>query len=410
MSVSDLILTLLVALSALSAQEVIRSVSLGFFLALPCMAAIIVTLENLISVQSTWLPGERQYLTEQQKSYFKNPIVWFLFVYFLIGLFSGFACHFNQRFVVHFSSRLCLLLLASYSFCCGPSKPGALVNILFGFLVTGTGMAIWSVNEGINVGFAVPIGNFASLHKNCIGDICASTLIIAATAALSSKKLKAKVPLVVISSLALVGMIASQSRGAVLTTLTSMTLVLFLRKTKLLYLITFCVLSLGGLAALIALAPAETSERVLDSKQGSSFSARPYFWDMTFSHIRNHPFDIIGWGQPLLVENAPVENICNFFLQDYVQCGVVGALLMLIVLALTLRLAVRNANRLPSGPLKLINMTAIALVLARFLHGSMESFWDAFTDQAIAGQALGMVLYVNGQLEARAKALEQSGR
>lgn len=338
----------------------------------------------------------------------KDPITLSMIVYFFCGLASGFSCGFDYAFTIAFTHKLCFFAGAVYASACGVKDYKYLLWSFFAYLSTGLLVSVYSFLDGLAKGFQEPSGNWASMHKNQIGDTASTVFLIALNILLANRKMPIKVVSVFVMAVAAAGLLATLSRGAVLATAAATMLVLLLRKTKPVILISVFAVVAIGFCGIVALAPTTTVSSVTATDEGSSYAARPYFWEIIKNHVTAHPFSALGWGQYIkeVDTNREVDNYCNFLLADYVQGGPLSALAIIAVLATTFIYGVKNALVAKAGPLKIINLMALSIVVSRFLHGSVEAFWELVMDNFIAFSSIGIIMYVRQQLKPGVKEVE----
>lgn len=323
----------------------------------------------------------------------RRPITWFIAIYFVSGLCTYFiaADRFNYDWCLDTKVRYFLVpwLIGSIL----ANRPRDWLYAALGFLVGSLWATYYCISGVMVTHFHRPVGDFDMFHRNTLADTIDTAFLIALGLFLWVRPWRLKIPLVISMALNFVALAATQSRGGLLSlAVTSTILTTFApgKRIKIIWPALIATTILG----LLAVMPPEVLEERLNVKGGSA-AMRPMYWDMAVKYIRDHPLQPLGWGQyPVNDANERLDNYCNWLIADYIQGGPVCAFASTAVVLAAIVMAYRNHMRLPlRSPAKAMNLIAILVIIQRYLHGSLECFWEVVWNNWIAFYFLGYLTF-----------------
>jgi O-antigen ligase len=362
--------------------------------AVPCIIGTILVVGVRLIKRQTPLP----------RYAWANPIALSMIVWLLAGLWSlTTPANTNPNMIELMRGSVLqhfyFALLPLYVFSCGPSKPQQVVlaySCAMSLGMINAGLAFW---DGLQKHFLLPAGDFDPIgwHKNTIGDDCSMLLVLAFCVLISGWRHGAKSLGCVPFGLGMLGLFATQARGATLGGIIAIFGVLINKRVHWAKLLLAATLIVVAVFAVGRALPQETVENSLDTKDNSSFAARPRYWSMAFDYLENHNWRPLGWGQPLMIEGEPLDY-CNYEFLELAQAGPVAALACVFNVVYAIFLGFRNGRRVrQNSSLQFINNCALAILLERFVHGQVDSF--NMIDAAIFYGSMGVMIFVNRCLD-----------
>jgi O-antigen ligase len=323
------------------------------------------------------------------------PITYCMCIYLIAGAVSGLGAIDKNLFVIAFIRRLYFMIIPWLTGTFLAERPRDWMAGIIGYVCCSTLTSIYCAVSGIQLGFHTSVGDLGALHRNILADICASGFIIALMLLLSSKSLKWRIPLIITLSIHLLAIIGTQSRGGMIELIVGSLIIAFASNLKRVYKIAIT-LALGiAVVGAITLLPEDAMKERMDTTSGSSAAARPRLWSIAFDYIQEHPFHTTGLGnKPKTDAQYEVSNYCNWLLQDYIEAGLIAAMASLGIVVSCIAMAVQNHKALPEhSPARNMNLLAIVIFGTRYLHGSLETYWDAIYENAIVYYFAGYLTY-----------------
>lgn len=323
------------------------------------------------------------------------PITYCFIIYFLCGLLALPNAEFPEFSAFSIAHRFVYAALSWLIFALLPKRGQQLLPAYLVYLIPGLIFSGYTTWDGYTKEFITPAGDAATFHHNTLVDIAATSAFICFGLFFALKPLLYRIGLLPVYLLNLAAMVASQSRGGLLSFVAGSTIILSMRPGKyfikfLTIFITIAVL-LGG----ISLIPESAIEE--RTSADGTVSARPFYWNICIKYMIKNPLRPVGWGNiPPSELNLKREdfNYCNWFLEDYCESGPVGALASVGILILGIYMAIKNHLSLPEkSPLKFINSVALAIFVSRYLHGSFDTYWSSINEGCMAYCCLGIITF-----------------
>lgn len=325
---------------------------------------------------------------------FRVPVTYFFLIYMILGWLSGigvpdkfmFGIEFNRRFHYFFVPWLTGVLIAT--------KPKDWLFAMIGYLVFGLYAINYCVSGGIAVGFKIPVGDWAAMHRNALADMVVASYTVALGFLLSLRPWKFRIPLLVYCLLGVAAVVATQSRGGILTAGMSTFILVMAKPFKWVYKAILILAFVGLLGGAIAAMPKEVMEERANLTGGSA-AARPYLWTMAFQLIQEDPLRTWGMGnKPKNDRGEVLDNYCNWLVQDYMEGGFLQAIASLGIVVYSVVMALKNNRIIPArSPVRVVNLVAIVIILCRYLHGSIEAYWDLVYEHCIVYYLVGFLTY-----------------
>lgn len=234
------------------------------------------------------------------------------------------------------------------------------------------------------------------LQKNLVGDVSETGALIALAYLMTrGKKTNALFGLVAVASLLVcfASSLCANARACMLSVPVS-AMAIGLAQSKQL---GFKKLLLGGALSVIllfggiVLAPDEKVTQLTSTDEKSSVLARPRLWSMTIQYLLQNPLRPVGFHQEIVFKgtNEVLPNPCNFFLQEWIELGLWGAIaytsMVVIGIAISFN-ACKLATQRQWNQIAFIGAAVLALQILRFLR--------EVQDTCLIGKPYGMVLPV----------------
>jgi O-antigen ligase len=253
---------------------------------------------------------------------------------------------------------------------------------------------VMAVTAAVVFGFHASSGDLQGtylpgLHKNALGSFVAAGLVIAYAFALSEPKRVLRGVLIFAALVELAGLVASDSRGAMLGALTAITVVsLLMRRRRVLTVVTVTAIAV----AFVLTIGLQAAHHADVSGAYDSSVVRQYSFADAIKQIEARP--LLGTGGGTYADYIPQLSIGlldpdNMFLLTWAEIGFLGlaALLFLLLRFGQLCLAVR---RLPDSA-AVPALAAGGVTLSQFVHSQVDITWTRGTS-SLAFAMIGLML------------------
>jgi len=298
-------------------------------------------------------------------------------------------------------------VVPTYVVACGPQKPGDLFTALYPFLIVALFGAEQAFQYAVGARFTLPYMITGWGSKNALADIYSTAMLVCFAIFLTRQNRWWKLVSAIGTLIGLLGMLATQSRGAILGTVLAAFVVMLLVRVRwqiiCVSMIMVVVLALG----IFMLLPSEILERNLTTSEGSSIQGRVEVISTTWKLAKTGSFKPVGFGNGLPLEDNTLirpDDMPNIFLQDYIQLGPVGLLLSFAWMGLSIWLCIGNGLVVQRhSRLETINACATGVLIQMAYHACVDSFWSQIVDKTANFLFLGMAIFVRIAIEAQQK-------
>jgi O-antigen ligase len=368
-----------------------RGISLGP--ATITLASACTAIGTLVVVIKRW-STERSLVPYQL---FKLPVTWVILAYFTVGLISGINATDIVAFVKEVFQRVLMLFLCVYLFAVGPRTPRALDLALLCFLPVGSIIAGISATLGAKSGFQNAV-YMENLHKNAVGDSNAALILVCAAFLMTRCHPKFRWVFWLLTLVAVVGLVGSRGRSSFLGMVVGLVLMTISYRFKPgLFFGVILAITLGaGVLAIIL--PPEVIDSMFTTKAHSSNAVRITAYTEIWNHIKENPLNFCGWGNYAQgYRTSQIDPTTNVILHDWLQMGPIGAVLLIFILLLAIKLPLDNGRRLSirDAPiLASINLSALGVITLHAVHGMFDTFWVARGPHLAPFQFLGIAIFV----------------
>ncbi|HEY9712670.1 MAG TPA: O-antigen ligase family protein, partial [Chroococcales cyanobacterium] len=327
-------------------------------------------------------------------SFFTIPVVVATFVYFAIGLSTFSVAEDKFTFWKEVVQRTLIIMLPLYLFSMGPRKPEHLKTAILTLLPCCSVVCLVALQVARSVGFSKPV-YVLGMHKNQIAGTCAVMGVIAVSCLLTSRSRKKKLIFAGFLILACLGCLSTQGRAGLLCILISTVFMLVAIRAKWKTLLYFVLaVSISG-AAILKMMPKEAIEHAVSTQKFSSNQLRVALWSEVYPMLAEDPWVAVGWGQPRQYGTQFYGDVANVFLFDWMQMGILGGIALLVMIGCAVWLPLENAWRMPTNTLlSFINLVALGVIVARFTHGMLDTFWIGRGCNLTTWMAIGMTVFV----------------
>jgi hypothetical protein len=352
---------------------------------------------------------------------FKEPAVIATIIYFVIGVATFFVVTNRPAYYKEIVQRTVLIWVPFYACCFGLRKVEHLQKVLLWYLPLPTLLSLVSMLSALSSKFETPV-YLLGLHKNQLSGLCATAAIISLSHLFTSKRptitlfnrqLPNKLTFLSITAINLLGIIATQGRGALLEVAVGGFMIMVAVKTKKSTLIKLAVA--GLLLSVIAykLLPEKAAEHVTGVEEHSANYERIVMWTDAWDRFVQNPFSMTGWGNGFYDDNGNYNyDMISLFFFDLMQMSIVGAVALLVMIALSIKVGIDNAQviRNNNSPIAFINAAALAIVAAKFAHGMVDCFWVARGHTFHVWIGVGMMFFVKLWLDQQGQSRSQPVR
>ncbi|CAN5674135.1 hypothetical protein BH10CYA1_BH10CYA1_55100 [soil metagenome] len=336
----------------------------------------------------------------------KMPIVIASLVYFSLGVLSITLADNKFMCVKEMIQRVLIILLPMFVFCLVPRKPEDLKKVILQYLPVCGFIALVAAYDAHHSGFSKPAYTFG-MHKNHIAGSCSIMATIAIAALLTSGNLKRRMYMFVCLGVGLLGCVASQGKAGLCCIIVATTFMLIAHGAKPRNILYFVgsVLLIGGV--LWNFLPKEAIEHVVSTKKFSTNEIRMSLWTDVLPVLIKEPFTAVGWGNMLVKNDRFFGDCACVLLYDWFQLTIVGALALVTIIILAIKLPLDNARRIPkNSPMAFVNLVALGIICGRFTHSMVDTFWIGRGVTLTAWAAIGMAIFIKlylDQLQSRAR-------
>lgn len=333
------------------------------------------------------------------KAILKEPIVIASLVYFALGVCSILVADNKFMCFKEMIQRVIIIMLPMFVFCLVPRKPEQLKTALTHYLPVCGLICLVAAWDAHHVGFAKPAYTFG-MHKNHIAGSASIMSTIAIAAMLTSKNWKRRIMMLGFLGLGLLGCVASQGKAGLCCIIVATVFMLIANGAKIKN-ITYFVLSVVLVGAVLwKVMPQEAIEHVVSTKKYSTNEIRMSLWTDVLPVLVKEPFTATGWGNMLTKEDRFYGDCACVLLYDWFQLTIVGALVLISVMVLAIKLPLDNAKRIqPHSLLAFVNLCALGIVCGRFTHAMVDSFWIGRGVTLTCWAAIGMAIWVKMYLD-----------
>ena len=249
------------------------------------------------------------------------------------------------------------------------------------------------------LGFAttfVGSGYFGGMHKNGMGSSLACGVVVGTELLLNRKLAISRTKVLFALMICIVGLIVSVSRGAWLSAIVGLTIVVFIRsETRLIsrLLIYGLPLVLVGIAIGWYLLPADKRRYALIwDDTGYSIKAREENKALFKQFFSESPVLGVGVGMRKKLDAT------NIVFVTLAETGVVGlAAFLWIQISMVLMMLQLRRRVLPTDPAFSFVVLGVALVMGRFVHGLFDHYWSRGVLMA-AWACVGMMVRLYGEV------------
>lgn len=305
-----------------------------------------------------------------------QPIVIAALFYLGCGIASGAVASDQKTFISAVIQRIIIMFLPMFVSIYFPRRPKDVAWMFIAFLVPATFIALAGFADGLRLHFSAPT-YVLNLHKNQIGADCSSIILISAAFILTRQFKKLHPVFYACAGCAMLGMLAAQSRAAMLGTVLGIFLMLIALRINLKWLLTGAV-TLAGLGWIVyTLLPTKTVSILTSRDRYSSAWIREVSWQYLWQCVTKDPLICVGWGNaiPTISETNLSDGASIFFL-DWIQMGITGLMAQFAMVAACIYTPLRNAFKMPPRSVtSAINLAAMGIMTCRFFNAYLDSFW-----------------------------------
>lgn len=340
---------------------------------------ITVTVANILLLVGAALVLLRRVLKDKAlwpSQLWSIPVVQACSVYCVVGLLSGFFAEDKMLFLKDIIQKASIILFPFYLFTMGPRSARDLKKVFLIFLPIGVILSFVTLSPALSSRFEIP--SFAmGMHKNQIGGCCGTFAIVAISAMLTTANWKRRSVYVLLTGVALMGVVAAQSRAALLGIALGTLAIMIANKAKPKHIILFVLINVIGLFALYKLLPEKAIQHVMTTEKNSANGIRLMVWTALWPKLLADPFAMRGWGNTFYTPDGwHFKDGASVFFADWIALGVLGPIIILAIIVTSVWLPLQNARRVkPNTALAFLNYAAMGLIIVRWSSAILDTFW-----------------------------------
>jgi hypothetical protein len=304
------------------------------------------------------------------------PVVKACTVYCIVGLISGIFAEDKTLFMKDIIQKVSIVLFPFYLFTMGPRSARDLKAVFLVFLPIGVILSFVTLSPALSSRFEIP--SFAmGMHKNQIGGCCGTFAIVAISAMLTTVNWKRRLVYVVLTGIALMGVVAAQSRAALLGIVLGTLFIMIANKSKPKHIVLFALINAIGLFALYKLLPEKAIQHVMTTEKNSANGIRIMVWTALWPKLLADPFAMRGWGNTFYTPDGwHFKDGASVLFADWIALGVAGPILIIAIIVTSIWLPLQNARRVkPNTALAFLNYAAMGLLIVRWSSAILDTFW-----------------------------------
>ena len=321
------------------------------------------------------------------ESLIREPAVWSAAIYFAIGLCTGFVAEDKVSFIKEIIQRTTVIWLPVFGLSMGLRKAKYAQYLLLGYVGTTSVLAFVATAAAVTSKFDQPV-YILGLHKNMTASLCATMGIICVAHLFTSKKLflgfkNFKVPNKLLFlgafALAMMGILASQGRAALIEVVFATYLMLFAMRAKPKTMVLLTIAFIVGIAILFKVMPEKALEHVVTTQRHSANAVRLELWTDMWHNFMEDPFHACGWGNPFIDKRGWFYyDLACVLLFDWMQMSIVGAIALIFMMIFSMRMVLITARRASPHSIEgFVGLAAVGIVGGKFAHGLLDTFWIA---------------------------------
>lgn len=328
------------------------------------------------------------------KSFFEMPVVIATMLYFVIGVSTYSFAADKFLFYKEIVQRSLIIIFPLYVFSMGPKKVNDLRIVILSLLVIGVPVALISFVEAYMCHFTKPVYAFG-MHKNQIAGTCAVMAVTAIAYLLTSTSKRKRFIFFDILLISLAGCVGTQGRAGLLCTIVATIFMLIAIRARPKYILRFVIGVAVGALVLTQFLPKETVDKAFSTKKFSSNEIRVALWTDIYPLLIKEPLRAVGWGNPRIEGAYYYGDVANVVLYDWMQMGILGAIVLVVLIFSAILLPIQNAWRMPANSLlSFVNLVALGIICVRFTHGMLDTFWIGRGINLITWMAIGITIWV----------------
>jgi hypothetical protein len=347
--------------------------------------------------------------------FLREPAVIVTIVYFTIGVSTYFFAFLKIACIKEIVQRIMIIWVPLYAAALGLRKIDQAKLVLLWYPPFVTFLAALSICAGASGGFNRPV-YILGLHKNMLGGLAASSVIICLAHLLTSRRPKIRLlgmelpnKLIFggVAALGLLSILADQSRGALMEVLVGFFAMLIAIRAKRSTIFKVAALVVIGALIVYKLLPEKAAEHVTTLEEHSANYVRVMLWTESWNRFLANPFFFTGWGNGFRDAhgNFYYDMVCVFF-YDLMQMTMLGAVTLLVMIFFSIKIGFDNAKLLRVNSVEaFVNAAALGIVSGKFAHAMVDTFWIARGHTFHIWPCIGMTLFIKMWLEQKRSSL-----